>query len=150
MKKGTVVTSFINFKKAGGLETLREDINKALESVGFKYGIKLHAGKCGYQDTFAEYKLLASVISADGLVETKEAKEYREVAKYVQVRGESDVLKPEWLNKQFFYKDRNYTIVGLRSGRRNPVLCSRQDGKQFFFAAEAVVTCMKHYAKKAA
>ena len=114
------------------IRVLREDINKALEAVGQKHGIKLEAGNASFTAATATIKLQAVTIDAStGAVEGHSAtdlKAAQDLATYAFARGAS----ADWAGKFFYSRGRRFQIIGLLPDRReNCILAGRVglDGK---------------------
>lgn len=134
------IKDFVQFKKQGGFDELRSDITEALQKVAAEYGVVISTGATSYTNSYADIKLHVGLVAKNGLVETRESKEFTQFA-------ESMGLQLTDLNRSFMFKGLLYKVIGLRTGRKHPILCQREDGKRFFFALEAVKTSLKHYAK---
>jgi len=67
------------------LKKIREEVNKALESVAEKHRIEIHCGNCSYGDNEATYKLKINVIDVlSGKVITKE---YEDLLRMADMKG---------------------------------------------------------------
>ena len=64
-----------NFAK-GNLQTLRVDMDKALQSVAKKYGITIKAGNASFSGNECTFKVKLNTKGTDGTVITKEAKDF--------------------------------------------------------------------------
>ena len=61
-----------NFAK-GNLQTLRVDMDKALQSVAKKYGITIHAGNASFSGNECTFKVKCNTVGSDGTAITREA-----------------------------------------------------------------------------
>lgn len=124
------ITNFIDFKKIGGFKTMSAEIVAALDSISKKYGVTIGTSGVRYSDGFADIKLHVALI-IDGEIETKDAMEFRQLAHLFD-------LSPTDLHKSFDFRGQSYKIVGLKSGRRQPIIAKRADGKSFCFDSKLV------------
>jgi len=129
MKK---ITDFVQFKKAKGFDEFNKEIVAALAKISAKYEIVFAIPRTGFTNGYAEMKLVASVIGANGEIATKEAEEFKQCAHLFD-------LSPEDLGKAFFFRGQNYVITGMRSGRKNPVMVKQSaNGKSYLFSATLI------------
>ena len=69
------MTKVKQFNKAN-LQTLRVDMDKALQSVAKKYGITIKAGNASFSGNECTFKVKLNTKGTDGTVITKEAKDF--------------------------------------------------------------------------
>lgn len=134
------ITDFTTTPKAV-YDALRKDIEAALAGVGTKYNVKLSAGKINYSHEYADIKITASVITADGMVVTKDAANFKQ---YADMFG----LKPEDLGRIFIDHGIEYQITGLLpNSRKKPVTLLRlHDNQKQIGSAEFVKICLQRNA----
>ena len=121
---------------------LRDEINAALRAVAERHGIQITAGNAKYSATNVEFKVNVCVVSAGGVVETKERQAFRA---YCRTYG----LKPEDLDKVFVQGHRRFKIAGLKTtSARYPVLAQElgNSGKTFKFPASSVAMYLSRQA----
>lgn len=127
----TKIKNFVDFKKTKGFQSLNPAIVSALAGIAKEYGVSISTAGVSYSDGFADIKLHLA-LTTGGEAETKEMMAFRQLAHYVG-------LEPSDLLKQFRYQYDNYKIIGLRSGRKNPVLCKNlSNDKTYFFPVEII------------
>jgi hypothetical protein len=129
-KGGTAISKF----DKDIIQSLRPELDDAVDTFSKKYGINLSFGKCTYTPNNATMTLAMSVKTADGTAITREREDYERLATLYN-------LKPEWLDKTFPYKGQTYRIVGLANRRiKNPVLCEvvGDGGEPYLFSAELI------------
>jgi hypothetical protein len=115
-----------------------EDLKKCFyDEVLKKHGIQLSNKGGRYTSSNCVYKIEASFIGENGVVETSERKDFK-------VLANTYGLKPEWLDKSFKQGGNTHTIVGLaRSRSKNPVMCINESSKKtFIFPTETVSAFM--------
>jgi len=108
----------MSFDKAT-LKNIRADINKALEAVGVKYGVKLEGGNVSYSDSNFTMKLKASRVNSDGSIETKEVSDFK---KHCSRYG----LQASDLGKTFKSNGDTYVLSGLTPrATKMPIIAHR-------------------------
>ena len=113
------------------LRLINNEIDKAIQAVGDKYGISIKTGNASFSPDTATTKVIISVISEDGTVKTPEVKDFD---LYKNVFG----IKKN-LYDTFTFQGDSYTIVGIKaSSRKYPVIGKRADGKEFKFTVDSV------------
>jgi hypothetical protein len=113
------------------LAAIRKRMDEALSAVGVEFGLRIVTGRATYSPTLATFKVEVATVGADGVAETREARDYREMA---YAFG----LDPAWLGKSFTYGGKPAEIVGLKpNARRFPVLV-RQGERTFKFTADTI------------
>lgn len=124
------------------LRQLREDMDKALESVGQKYGIVIKAGtaKYSYDGTNCEFKVAASAISATGVVIDKRANDFKNYCSLYNL-VESD------LNKKFMFNGKIFQISGLNANAPKFPIIGKNivTGKGFKFRSDDVARGLTLY-----
>lgn len=96
---------------------LRDEINKALEDVGTRLGITLHAGNATMYGNTVTFKLEGAIIASDGNVMTKE-------------RSALEALFPQYLDKQVMVDDEVGTVTGYRrKAKKYPFIIDMGNGK---------------------
>ena len=132
----SAMTTITRFDKTN-LDTLRKEIDDALAPIAARHGIQLHAGRITYAADNARITLEAAVVTPDGMVLSREATAFRELA---HLYG----LQPSDLGRTFTLSGTEYTIVGLRTrATRAPILARTSDGKLVGFPAEPLVEKLK-------
>lgn len=116
------------------METLRTQINAALESVGTANGVtlKLAGGKFS-GDATGSFKLDIVANDPDGKKQNVEEAAYKRDCELIG-------LKPEYFGQQFYSNGSFFRISGLKLSRyKFPVSGQRMpDGKGFKFTADMV------------
>lgn len=114
------------------LKQIREDINKALEPVGEKYGVKLTAGNASYTENNFTLKLEGAAVKEDGTVAAKDAEAFK---RHAHLYG----LSPDDLGRKFTSQGKEFTITGLntKSGKY-PIIGRDSNGKGYKFGADMV------------
>ena len=125
-----------NFDRVAA-KKIREEIDLALEGVGKKYNIDIHAGSCRFSEIEMSYKLKVQVKDV-AAVEEKNAKEW---ARSCEIRG----FAVEDLGKTFMSRGSEYEITGLELGRRKYDLKAKKldNGKEYLFASEQIAKKFK-------
>ena len=119
------------------LEKVREELKHVLEPIGEKYGLQLQAGHCTFSPSNFTMKLEGSLVSEDGVVQTKEAEAFKS---HADLFG----LDPEDLGKQFRSCNDTYTITGLKTrAKKYPVVAVNERGQSYKFPAESVLTLLR-------
>lgn len=120
--------------KKSDLQLIRNDINAALESVGKKHGLTLHAGNCSYGENNCSFKLECQVEGAA----TKEESAFTEMASFYG-------LKADDLGRVFSMGGDLYKICGLSArSRKYPILCEKSaNGKIYKFRDADVARHLK-------
>ena len=96
------------------LETVRRDINSALEEVQKKHGINIDMGNIRYDNKMFTSKLTVNVVS-ENIATPYHAAFHRKCY--------SLGLAPDDLNKTFMYEGKRYKIVGAATGKsKYPVM----------------------------
>ena len=109
------------------LRQLEDIINAKLVEVSGETGLAIKWQSASFLSTTAIIKLSVGVVGENGEVSTKEADDYRYFAPLCD-------LPLDWLGKSFHKDRREYTVRGyLSRSKRMPILCERDDGKQFKF-----------------
>jgi hypothetical protein len=118
------------------LKVLRVEIDEALAALGTKHGLVFHAGSATYQPdgTCATYKLELAVVGDDGVVATKEAAAFRDLA------GVFYGLKSEDLGRTFVSNGKTFKLTGMSAGRvKMPIQgMDVETGKTYKFAVELI------------
>ena len=115
------------------LRVLREELDALLGKFAAERGISLKTGGIKFDATAVTIKVEGSIVTADGVVQSKERSAF---ARYCAIFG----FKPEHLGATFKSGPTMYRITGLNPGApRFPVLAERvYDGKGFKFPEESV------------
>lgn len=103
------------FDKSVDFNGLRNDINTALEAIGKKYGIAIHAGNASYNPEALTFKLQCTTLGDGGVVETMEAKTFKS---HATIYG----MKPEDLGKTVTVYGRVFEITGMKPKSRNCII----------------------------
>jgi hypothetical protein len=105
------------------LQLIRKDMDKALEEVAKKHGLKkLAAGN-------ATFLKSSFTIKVEGILEGGESPEEQLYNMYV------DIMKLPPLHTKFTEQGREYEIVGMNS-RRSPLIKETSNGKMFKTTAQ--------------
>lgn len=124
------IKNFVQFKKTQGFESLKADIDKALEKVAAKYGVTARAGNIKYDDTFANIVVTFSVVGEDGVVQTPYVADWKRMC-HLYGFEQTD------LGRAFTSQGYTFTIVGLKaSSGKYPIVAKRQDGKMMRFTTD--------------
>lgn len=120
---------------------LRKEIDFAMEGVGRKFGLSIHAGSGRYTPQNATFKLEIATFGADGAAVTADAEAFRALA---STYG----LDPEDLGREFTVTGTAYRIAGLNTRRpKSPLNCVRvADGRSFKFPVETVKRAIRKIA----
>lgn len=127
------------------LRVLRDEINEVVQAVAKKHGIQITAGHGVYGDAFGSLKLDIATVGQDGVVNTREADDFKQYATLVN-------LKPEDFGKTFTSNGSSFKIVGLKLRSKYAVIAERlprvigekSDGKRFKFPADAIRVKLGH------
>jgi hypothetical protein len=119
------------------VRALSEDIMEALKTVADKHGIHFASKGARFTPSNCTFKIEASVIGDNGVVESQERKDFVQYAFMYK-------LKPEWLDKTFVHGTDTFTITGLSTRKsKNPVLCrNERNQKTYIFPANTVAVMM--------
>ncbi|MCL0031669.1 hypothetical protein M1N55_06540 [Dehalococcoidia bacterium] len=119
------------------IQNLADEINHVLKDLNERYSIKIVVGKGSYTGSNAKLDLHINTIGEDGNTKTKESEDYI-------ARTSFSKLKPEWLNKSFYFKGDIYKIIGYRAkSRKYPILTEQKNGKLYKFDEETIVSYME-------
>lgn len=98
------------------LGPLAAAIRKALEPVAAEYGLTLTMRGGSFSATNYQPKMEFAVVSADGVVLSREANDFKMMAAFYG-------LSPEHLGAQFSFDGNTYKITGLASrSNKRPIL----------------------------
>ena len=110
---------------------IKDDLAKDLEMLGDKYGIIIKTKSGSFSDETFTFKVECAVITKDGAVMTKEARDF-------QTHAFLYGLDKDLLWKEFKFRGNSYKITGLRTrARKTPIVCER-NGKIYRVPAEIV------------
>jgi hypothetical protein len=128
--------SDMTFTTIGRIETrqIREIAERALTDAFAATNLSVKGGHASFDPTagFATIKFEFSLKNADGTIETKEAKDFRQ---YAHMFG----LAPEDLGRTFDSRGNRFTITGLKlASAIFPILAVNQSGKGYKFPADDV------------
>ena len=120
------------------MNALRKEIDFALEAVGRKFGLSMHAGSGRYTPKNATFKLEIAVFGEDGEAVDAGAETFRAFA---SAYG----LAPEDLGREFSVGGGVYRITGLNARRpKFPINGVRvPDGRPFKFPVETVKRALR-------
>ncbi len=105
---------------------------EALMAVADKYGCEVQRGNASFDSTSTKIQFAFSEIGEDGIVMTREAETFKEVA---HMYG----LQPDDLGKQFTSRGHTFTITGMNTrARKMPIQATREDGATYKFGADMV------------
>ena len=108
-----------NFAK-GNLQTLRVDMDKALQSVANKYGITIKAGNASFSGNECTFKVKCNTRGSDGTAITKEAKQWELYAG--MTNGPLDGLNHLNVGDQITIQGSPYILTGFNSrARKAPI-----------------------------
>ena len=111
------------------LDTLRKDLNKALEAVQKKHGIDIHVGNISYKENEAKVKVICETKSAGEAKVKQENSEYDFHRKYYSELPE--------MNSKIKLNGKIFTITGWSSrAKKYPVIITNSKGKQFKISVE--------------
>ena len=117
------------------LKQIRIDMDKALAEVAKKHGLQFELGNISFSSDNFRMKIEANTVKADGSVETKEAKAFKQKAAQFG-------LKPEMLGKTFITAcGTELTITGLNTrAHANPINAVGANGKSYKMPARTVIS----------
>ena len=119
------------------LEEFRKDIKEQLQIVEMKHGCKIKMGNISYGDFNFTSKIEVEVANDDGIIDTKEARDYKTHCFLFD-------LNPEWLNQNFSHQGKEWKVIGLNTrARKQPVIVESDDGNTYKFTTEAVSRSFK-------
>jgi hypothetical protein len=135
---------------AATFQEIRQGITTALDPVVKDWDLGMKIGKITYErdGSSATIQIQLGTKSADGVVVTKEANDFKALA---MAYG----MKAEWLNQEFdhpFNRGVRYKILGLRTkARKNPVIVKDvRSGKDYIVPEQMVITAMSKVDREAA
>ena len=127
-KKDATITSFGRAE----VRSLHAEIQKALEPIAAKHGLRLERKHCTYapDEMPVSFKLLVTKLDADGNVMSTEAKDF---VKYAKSYG----FEPSDLGREFKIGRDTYRLYGLKPrSRKYPILAENvRTGKIYKFTA---------------
>ena len=113
---------------------LRIAVEAALKPLGEAIGVQFRAGHILFQTSNCTVKVEAALIGDGGEVKTKEAEDFRRMARFYG-------LKPEQLNQTFTdLRGARFKLVGLNiRARTKPFVIEDVAGKRFIAPEEMVL-----------
>ena len=113
--------------------SLSEEIEKALQPLAEKYGLKITRGNASYGDSNLTLKVNVATVAADGTAVTKEAESFK-------MNAERFGLHADDLGRTFDCRGRQVRLIGAKPrSPKYPLLVEEVDsGKVFKFTAEGV------------
>jgi len=114
------------------LRALRVDLDAAMAKVAAKHGISLTAGNISFTSETATIKVAAGVISASGVVVTKEAKAFNQ---YKRLAGLGNFNVGDSVNIQ----GKQYTITGYKPRSKSSVCIENAKGQGYKVSADMVI-----------
>jgi hypothetical protein len=126
------------------LESLRAELAPLFKQVGDKHGVQITLGRGSYNPANATFKLEVAAMSTDGVVQSKESEDFKQMARLYG-------LQPEDLNQPFYGGRGEYVLVGLNTKARTmPLLgeqveMGRRTGKRYKFTPDAVKFGLERY-----
>ncbi len=120
------------------IKSLREPIEAALEALGTKMGISFQAGNGTYGEETGHFKLLMTVVGADGTAKETMAIDFERDAVMLG-------LKASDLGKTFSVYGKNYVIVGCKPrSYKRPIIGQKVGGTgRYKFSAKDVKVGLK-------
>lgn len=106
------------------IQQFRKDFADAVKALEEKYDVDISLGRITYDFNSFHGTLTTNAKGADKA----------EWIRYCGMYG----FKPEDYGKTFDYKNRKYTITGIKSGSKYPISAVRDDGKDFNFSPDAI------------
>ena len=126
-----------SFNKSN-LADVRSAINTSLNDVADHFGITLEVGTISFEGSNFTAKLKANIVSEDGVVQTRERKDFTRYAKTL-----CD-LDPDWLDKSYTNNGKSYKITGLKTkATKNKIMLECSDGTNRVAPAEMVKRLME-------
>jgi hypothetical protein len=126
-----------SFNKSN-LADVRSAINTSLNDVADHFGITLEVGNISFEGSNFTAKLKANIVSEDGVVQTRERKDFTRYAKTL-----CD-LDPDWLDKSYTNSGNTYKITGLKTkATKNKIMLECSDGRGYVAPAEMVKLMME-------
>lgn len=112
------------------LKKIREEMQKSLDALNIGY--KFTVGSCSFGDTSATFKVEVGI---GGQLSSREADSFRTMADHYG-------FKPEDLGAKITLNKGEYTIIGLRTRSRMPVLLKNTEGKQYYWTIVPVLRAL--------
>ena len=126
-----------SFNKSN-LADVRSAISTSLNDVADHFGITLEVGAISFEGSNFTAKLKANIVSEDGVVQTRERKDFTRYAKTL-----CD-LDPDWLDDSFTDNGKSYKITGLKTkATKNKIMLECSDGTNRVAPAEMVKRLME-------
>ena len=113
------------------LKALRVDLDAAMAKVAAKHGISLTAGNISYSPSTATIKVEAGVISASGVVVTKEAKAFDQYKNLVGL-GSLNV------GDAVVVQGKDYTITGYKPRSKSAVCIENANGTGYKVSVDMI------------
>jgi hypothetical protein len=122
------------------LQTLRDDMNAALDAVAKQHGIAISVDGCRYDAAAGTgtYKLniAANIVPGESAAEARRRSDYE---RHCELFG----AKREWLGKTFRTPRGVLVIVGLETKRtKYPIVCREPDGVVRLYPVDTVKRAM--------
>jgi len=126
-----------SFNKSN-LADVRSAINTSLNDVADHFGITLDIGNISFEGNRFTSKITANIVSEDGVVQTRERKDF---TRYAQTLCDLD---PDWLDKSYTNNGKSYKITGLKTkATKNKIMLECSDGTNRVAPAEMVKRMME-------
>lgn len=119
-----------------GYDELYADIIKALAPLEKKYGVKFKGSGARHSQAQSDLKITAMILGDNGEVFTREMEEFKTHAHLFGLHASHLFTKFDFMGEQ-------YTIIGLKSGRKNPIqVRATGSGKTYEIAQGAVIKAL--------
>lgn len=113
------------------IDRFKADALKALESLKEKYGVEISFGGGIYaREEFSATLKVKNVGGAE-----------REFERLAAINSSYAGV----FNEKFNYKDHEYTVTGIKEGNNFPIICIRDDGKEYGFRLDDVKKYIELY-----
>lgn len=113
------------------MDRFKADALKALESLKEKYGVEVSFGGGNYSKE--EFSMTLKVKNEGGAE--------REFERLATINSSYAGV----FNEKFNYKDHEYTVTGIKKGNNFPIICIRDDGKEYGFRLDDVKKYIRLY-----
>jgi hypothetical protein len=125
------------------LRVLRAELDAALAPVAARNNITITTGSCSFMGGTATFKVEVATVSADGVVASREADDFKRHAIMFGV-------KPEDMHRELTHGGRVYTLTGLAvKSTKFPFLAkSKLDGKIYKLPADDVRVALGYKANR--
>lgn len=115
---------------------IHEEILEAVQAIALRRNLEITNGGGTFDGASAVLKLKVALKDESGVALTPER---RDLDMLGEVYGIADAA-----GKSFTQAGRTYTVTGLNTkATKNPVVCTRDDGKQFRYTLQGIQTLLR-------